>query len=374
MVDKILLEAKRIVFVHEPVTNIEETTPLGITTPVSAKTLKAAKKSRVMCFPRIEAFQARLYLSHFIHIDKPRHIEVECMSGWNEIQRAEIRLKSATAGLRLHTAKATVAAGNISIKDKPKPGVLEFGSMASDTTAILKVPYDLESMLPDLSIKLEVEYFTEHGQFQFYSSFKVPIELPLDVNVHDHFKGQSLYSKFNIKTASHVPLEILGVDLEDSDEFEVSAPKKARGSVYVFSKQPVAVTYKITKKNVEVSNRRPSRTSIGSLALAVEYRCLDEDVLERARRLFASAVESSPVHRLARLLIATFADRLEHRILPRQFERIALLDKIDLGLFEDVGWSDCIESLPHVVRDDTHLWLRKWHDVRLSSKCNPCTC
>jgi hypothetical protein len=365
MVDKILLEAKRIVFVHEPVTKTEETTALGITTPVSVKTLKAVKKSRVICFPRTEAFQARLYLSHFIHIDKPRHIEVECMSGWNDVQHAEIRLKSATAGLRLHTAKATVAAGDVTIKDKPKPGVVEFESMASDTTATLKLPYDLETMLPDLSIKLEVEYFTEHGQFQFYSSFKIPVELPLDVNVHDHFKGQSLYSKFNIKTASHVPLEIIGVDLEESEEFEVFAPETAKTSVYVFPKQPVAVTYKITKKNVEDSNFKPNRTSIGSLSLAVEYRCLDEDVLERARRLFASAVESSPVRRLARLLIATFTDRLEHRILPPQYEKVALLDKIDLGLFEDMGWSDCIESLPQIVRDDTRIWLRKWHEVRL---------
>lgn len=364
MVDKILLEAKRIVFVHEPITKAEETTPLGLPTPVSATTLKAVKQSRVACFPRIEAFQARLYLSYFIHIDKPRHIEINYSSGWNDIQHAEVRLKAATAGLRLHTANATVASGDATINKKPNPGVIEIGNMSADTTATLTVPYDLESLLPDLTIKLEVEYFTENGQFQFYSSFTIPVELPLDVNVHDHFKNESLYSKFNIKTANHVPLEILDVTLEDSEEFEVSAPKKPKGSVHIFPKQPLSITYKIAKKSVEVITRRPSRTSIGSLALAVEYRCLDEDVLGRARELFTLAVENSPVHRLARLLISSFTERLENRILPHQFEKVALLDKIDLGAFEDMGWSDVIDSLPHIIRDDTRIWLQKWHEVR----------
>ncbi|KAF2711185.1 TMEM1 family protein-like protein [Pleomassaria siparia CBS 279.74] len=365
-VDKVVLEAKRIVFVQEISTRPEEATPLGISNPVSAATLKAAKKSRVMCYPRIEAFQARLYLSHLIHIDKPRHIEIECTTGSLEVQRTEIRLKSATAGLRLHTAKTIVASGQVTIKDRPSPGMIETGNIAPDTITTLKIPYDLESMLPDLTIKLEVEYFTDSGQFQFYSSFTVPIELPLDVNVHDHFKNESLYSKFNIKTANQVPLEILDVELDSSEEFEVFGPRKPNGSVHVFPKQPVSTTYKITKKPIEASKRRLSHTSIGNLALSVEYRCLDEDVLDRARHYFTSAVEDSPVSRLAHLLVATFVDRLQHRVLPHQFERIALLDKIDMGLFEDMGWVECIDSLSPKLRDETRNWLKKWHEEHKS--------
>ena len=273
-------------------------------------------------------------------------------------------MRSASAGLRLRTANATAASGDVTIEDAPNPGVIEIGNMAPDTTATFRVPYELETILPELSIKLEVEYFKGNGRFQYHSSFTIPIELPLDVNVHDHFKNQSLYSKFNIKTSSQVPLEILDVTLNDSEEFEVHAPRKPRGTAHVFPKQPVSVTYKITKKNVEVGKRRQSRTpSTGSLPLSVEYRCLNEDVLDRVRELFASAVENSQVHRLARLLIGTFTDRLEHRILPHQFEKIALLDKVDMGLFEDMGWSECIDSLPHIIRDDTRKWLQNWHEV-----------
>ncbi|KAL5375550.1 hypothetical protein DPSP01_011131 [Paraphaeosphaeria sporulosa] len=362
IVDKIILQTKRIAFVHEPFTKAEATTPLGIITSVSATSLKSAKKNRVLCFPRTEAFEAWLFLSHFIHIDKPRHIEVTCSSGWNEIQRTEIRLKSASAGLRLRTANATTTSGDAQIVEKPSPGVLRTGGLAANSTVTFQIPYETETMLPDLTIKMEIDYYTENGQFQYHSSFTIPVELPLDVNVHDHFKNASLFSKFNIKTASQVPLEITDVSLEGSDEYDVVAPKKTEGPFQVFSKQPVAVTYKVTKKGVEASGRRKSQvTNNGSLALSVEYRCLDEEVIDRTRAFFGSAVENGPVRRLARLLINTFTERLRHRVLPPQFERVALLQQVDMGSFEDMGWEECIESLPQTVREDTRSWLQKWH-------------
>ncbi|KAF2118959.1 TMEM1 family protein-like protein [Lophiotrema nucula] len=364
MVDRILLEANRIIFLHEPFIKAEAITPLGITTSVSAASLKAAKKARILCFPRMEALQTRLYLSHYIHIDRRRSVDIELLSGWNEIKRAEVRLRAASAGLRLRTGDATATSGEIKIQDTPSPGVFSIVDMSADSNATFQIPYELETILPELTIKVEVEYFTENGQFQYHSSFTIPIELPLDVNVHDHFKNDSLYSKFNIKTSSNMPLEILDVGLDGSEEFDVFGPRRAQKSIMVFPKQPVSVTYKITKKSASLAMRRKSQApSGGSLALSVEYRCMNEDILERVRELFASAVENSPVHRLARLLIATFADRLEHRVLPHQFEKIALLDKVDLGSFDDIGWSDCIDSLPHIIREDTQTWLRKWHEA-----------
>ena len=366
MVDRIVLEAKRIVFVHEPFQKTEATTPLGIITSVSAHSLKAAKKARILCFPRSEAFQARIYLSHFIHIDKPRHIEVEFSSGWNAIRRADVRLKSASAGLRLRTANASVEAGDVEIEDgKPTPGVVAIGEMAANSTATLKVPYDMETILQDLTVKIDVDYYTKSGQFQYTSSFVIPVELPLDVNVHDHFKSNSLFSKFNIKTANHIPLQLLDVSLEGSEEFDVHAPRRSKEPINVFPKQPVAVTYKVAKKTMTAAQKRQSRiTTTGSLSLSVEYRCLNEDVLDRMRKFFADAVENSPVHRLARLLTDTFINHLEHSILPHQYEKMALLGRLDLGAFEDMGWADCLESLPLIIRNDTQTWLQKWHEVR----------
>lgn len=364
MVDRIVLEAKRIVFVHEPFAKSEAQTPLGIITSVSAHSLKAAKKARILCFPETKAFDARVYLSHFIHIDKPRHIEIECSSGWNEITRAEVRVKSASAGLRLRTAKASVVSGDVTVTDKTTPGLLVIGAMDANSATTLKIPYDMENILQDLTIKLEVDYHTETGQSHYFSTSTISVDLPLDVNVHDHFKRAALMSKFNIKTANQVPLQLLDVELESSEEFDVHAPRRSKEPMYVFFKQPVAITYKIIKKATDAAQRRQSKLpAAGSLALSVQYRCLNEDVRDRICKMFASDAIESPVHRLSRLLIDTFSNRLEHTVLQQQFERIALLGKVDLGTFEKMGWHECLDGLPDTIRDDTRAWLQKWHEV-----------
>jgi hypothetical protein len=93
-------------------------------------------------------------------------------------------------------------------------------------------------------------------------------------------------------------------------------------------------------------------------------------VLARAEELFNAAIEEGPLRRLGRLLVPAFLDRLQHKILPGQFEKVALLDNINLGSFEDLAWSDYIDSLPTVIRDDTKSWLRKWHDVSMHTAHN----
>ncbi|KAF9700961.1 hypothetical protein EKO04_000152 [Ascochyta lentis] len=360
-VDKIVLEAKRIVFVHEPVGKTEAPTPLGIIASASVTSLKAAKKARVQCFARAHALEARVYLSHFIHIDKPRHIEIACNTGSNEIERAEIRLKSASAGLRLRTANASVESEEGVVEDSQKPGVISTGAMAANSSITLKIPYDMETILQDLTVKAEIDYYTTSGKFQYFSSFTIPIDLPLDVNVHDHFKSKSLFSKFNIKTANQVPLELLDVELEGSEEFDVHAPKRSKQPVHVFPKQPVAVTYKITKKSINAEERRQSWPSkAGSLSLAVEYRCINEDVLDRLRMLFADAIRGSAIARLSRLLVASFVERAEHKVIPYQYEKIALLEKIDMGIFEEADWVECLDSLPQSAREEARSWLQDW--------------
>lgn len=363
-VDKIILEAKRIAFVHEPVSKTEAPTPLGIIAPASVTSLKAAKRARVQCFPRIDAFDARIYLSHFIHIDKLRHIEISCNTGANDVERAEIRLKSASAGLRLRTADASLESESGVIEGNQKPGIISIGQLPPNSGITIKIPYDMETILQDLAVKVEIDYDTAEGQFQYFSTFIIPVELPLDVNVHDHFKNKSLFSKFSIKTANQVPLELLDVQLEGSEEFDVHAPGRSKQLQYVLPKQPVAVTYKITKKATGNEHTAPNKLSKqGSLALAVEYRCLNEDVVERLKAHFAVAIKDSPVAHLGRLLLATFVSRVEQKVMPNQYEKIALLEKVDLGIYEEMDWSDCLDSLPQASRDKTRSWLQTWLKV-----------
>lgn len=154
------------------------------------------------------------------------------------------------------------------------------------------------------------------------------------------------------------------MELQSSDEFDVRAPRRSTEPSYVFAKQPVAITYKVTKKTTNAAQKRQSKQpATGSLALSVQYRCLNEDVQDRLCKMFAADVAEGSAHRLGRLLVHTFADRLEHKVLPAQFEKIALLEKVDMGAFEDMNWSESIDCLPEIIRDDTRTWLQKWHEV-----------
>jgi hypothetical protein len=136
--------------------------------------------------------------------------------------------------------------------------------------------------------------------------------------------------------------------------------------MFVLPKQPVSITYKITTKTPSgklTPQNRQGPNNIQALALTVDYRCLKEVVLSSAEQIFTTAIEESSLHRLGRLLVPLLLDRLEHRILPSQFEKITLLEKANIGSFDDMGWYDCIESLPQLIRDDTRRWLKKWHEV-----------
>lgn len=278
------------------------------------------------------------------------------------MDRAEIRLKSASAGLRLRTAEVTLESEDGVVEDSQKPGVITIGAMPANACITLKIPHDMETILQDLTVKAEIDYHTATGEFQYFSSFTIPVELPLDVNVHDHFKGKSLFSKFNIKTANQVPLQLLDVELEGSGEFAVQAPRRSKKPLHVFPKQPVAVTYKIAKKTADSEETNQTKPT-GNLALAVEYRCLNEDVLDRLRLHFAAALKGSPVAHLSRLLLAAFVDRAEQKVIPYQYEKIALLEKVDQGAFEEVDWAECLESLPKSARDETRSWLQSWLKV-----------
>ncbi|KAF2755603.1 TMEM1 family protein-like protein [Pseudovirgaria hyperparasitica] len=356
VVDKIQLVAKKLRFVHEPLQKAEITTPLGISTSVSGASLRVAKKSRILCYPTSESFYARISLTREIHIDKPRSIIVHISSGRNDIQSCDFRLRSASAGLRLRTADGEILSGSAAFESSSGPGAFRVKNMAPGTTLEIRIPYDLEMGLPELVIRMEATYSTCNGDFVWNSTSTVPIELPLDVNVHDHFKAKVLFSKFNIKTANQSPLEVLHAQLDGTDAFKVSSPSGLSMPMLVFPKQPVCLTYKITS-----TQRLRTEGKEAPLSLMVRYRCTDEDISTRIEAIFAQDLRKSPFAKLSRLLVPEFTTRVQPRILAPQYEQIALLSKVTLGSFDQMTWTDLTDHLPSALHEPVHSWLQEWH-------------
>lgn len=313
-----------------------------------------------MCYPRIESFDGTAKLCRSIRVDKPGSIEIECKSGWNEIQKTELRLRSASAGLRLRTADAVVTEGQVTISDQTRPGLIDFYDMPQESTTTFRVPYELETHMRAISVRLEITYHTEKGVFVYLAHADIPVELPIDVNVYDLFKERALFSRFNIRPSGSTPLHVLNVQLEKSENFDVQSPSGKFTPMLVFPKHPACLTYKITRADQSGDEKKVQRRP---LSLVVDYRCLDEEVLYVVERAFTSGIEKSSIAQLKRLLTPVLVDHLRQRIKPDEYERIALLNQISLGGLTDTDWVAVLESLPGNIREDTKKWLEDWHKV-----------
>lgn len=122
-----------------------------------------------------------------------RAVEFEISAGWNEIKRAELVIRSATAGLRLIIANTEVINGRQevladNVGKKAKAGMIVLGNIRKGERLVLRVPYTAEGDLVELGVKIEVTYTTTKGEFVFASNPTVPVALPLAVNVQDAFK------------------------------------------------------------------------------------------------------------------------------------------------------------------------------------------
>jgi trafficking protein particle complex subunit 10 len=372
-VDTIILQAKKIVFVNELFSKAEASTPLGLAMSVSASSLIHAKKARILCYPRPHALKAKLYQSRNIHIDKPRSIEVECFSGSNDVRHAEIRLRSGSAGLRLRTSDTQVKEGIVTLKKATEPGVINLSAMSSDSYAVLQIPYDLESTLQSLSIRVEVKYETELGSFQFLALYNTPIDLPLDVNVHDTFRHDIFWPSFNIGPATGTPLAVADIKLEGSDIFQVSSPLPPgiKQSVQLpgcmaTARRPRSYNFVITRKmSVEEAGAKytKDKADIHNLPLTVNYECLDEVVLLEAEHFFSTIVRESPFTDMSELLVPNFVENLKGRLTPQDYERCVYEQGLQLDSFEEFPWSDTLDYLPGSQQSELREWLRKFHEV-----------
>jgi hypothetical protein len=361
-VDRIVMKTKKISFGYEAPSKIALDGPFG--RMISHELAAGLSRSRLVCYPRLESFHTEIALSRSLHIDKTRTLEIRCCSGWNDISRAEIHLRSASAGLRLRTADATLDA-TVTKLTKPKtPGVIELLDMPPDSSITIHVPYSVEEDLHEISLRLDVSYFTSLGKFEHSSNPTISTELSVDVNVHDLFKSSSLFSRFLIRPSRGVPLQILSVNLEGTDRYSVRQPPCVLTPMLVFPTQPATVMYQVTPKDSNNGKIHPTRQPVADelpLTLTIDYGCIDEYAIEAAKSIFTEAVSSSQFASLGLLLIQTFTVQLRRAIPITQYSEITLLQQLRLPSFDAMNWNVIFDGLPVSLTDDLRSWLQSWH-------------
>lgn len=360
LIDKLVLESKKLHFSHEFQPK-PQTTPLGITNANMSGRRASMSGPSLLIYPHGESLEARATLANDIHIDKLRSVVLTIATGRNSTERLDLRLKSASAGLRLHTADAEIIESNHSQLDTSQAGMLKLGAVDTGVDVKIRVPYSTERSLDELTVKLEANYQTSQGTFSYLRTCVIAAALPLDVDVNDIFKSQALFSRFSIRTTNAIPLRITSVQVEESHAYGVRA-LPCPLPITVFDKQPASLTYKITRKDAE--GDKPNKKE-AALALTVEYVRADELIFEKLGDVLEKAVANSSFAALRRLLVPTLLNRAKSYAPAQQLEQAVLLNEFQIPSFEVMGWGKIVASLTADKRQGLDEWLQKWHSVSL---------
>ena len=333
----------------------------------------------VLLYPTVNAFQAKAKPPRKIHLPQPRSMLIELRSGWNDIRECTMRLKAATAGLRLQVRKAvlfdTTASEAVKMREGTDNQSVSLSNFAANKSCSISIPYTLENAdATSLVARIEITYVTENGSCTYLDTISINTILPIKVNVEDFFQESStisrvkiaLTSRLTISPATLVPLHIVNCDIAGSEVFEVSSGADHAFPMDVFPKQPASMVYRFTRC-------QPLAAAVKEqpLAVLIDFHCLDEIVLFAIEKQFLADVASSQFATLARPLSAHLLNHLRSQWTQEDLEVACLLQEVGMWSYEDSGWDAICAGLPREMRSEARQWLRRWHHDHLSISLQP---
>lgn len=316
------------------------------------------KEPHVVVYQRTSALDIRLSTSKALHLDRNNHLEVELITGWNEITNCELHIRAATGGLRLITSESKVVDSLHSFSSPVKGGIVTFGPVGARTSVKISFPFSTEQDVLDLCVKIDVSYTTEHGVFKFSKSPSVTTALALGVNVQDVFKHNFLFSRFTVSTATASPLRLLKSELLDSDLFSSEFGNPPEQPPIVFPKQPASLLYKIARKAVSVAGEGMKK----SMQIKLYYSILQDEIDDQLESSLTEAFRDAdaPLYELSKMAVACVLQHMHSVLSPSDLERVILLSELSTSFIGCVDWN---LKFPGLGRDSAGTELKE----RLSS-------
>ncbi|CAG8908275.1 unnamed protein product [Penicillium egyptiacum] len=309
----------------------------------------------IYCYPPAEALQVKIVSPHLINLQAMRTLELELDSGRNDIKSGTIRVRPATAGLRLRLAETEVVDGKLEVDANHESGIIEFAQLSARSFVRLRIPYTVEEAFSTLSARAEIGYETEQGRFASSASFSVVSALPISVNVQDIFKDKLLFSRFTISPAMLIPLRIVNCSLPSSDIYDVQSSITGPVALDVFPKQPASLLYKIRHNEGNAAASTPR-----SLQLSVDFTCVDDECLDAVEKQFAASIGSSPFRQYTALLTSHIVNSFRAQLSTNDMEAIGLIREVNMLPYQTVRWDDVLGALK-APGEDVRQWLKEWH-------------
>ncbi|KAI2619486.1 trafficking protein particle complex subunit 10 [Hypomontagnella submonticulosa] len=315
----------------------------------------------ISIYHRSDTLDVRLHASKHIQLDRNNTVDIELDSGWNDLTGAEVRVKAATGGLRLLTSEAKCV-GAVDFSKAPEGSLFHFGPIPKHTSARIRFPYTVEQETPNISVRIEVSYTTEHGSFFFSKTPSIETALALGVNVQDVFKHKALFSRFTVSTASHRPLRLFRSELISSEVFESEFGVPPSAPVVIFPKQPASLLYKITRKLDVKIHPKIGKT----MYLRLHYSVLQEEIESLIENSLTESLQDTPLYPFSRLLCSAVIPHIRHNLTSHDLERAVLLGSVSTTFLSSVNWAKYFAGLgkaPNTTTDYSQSlvsFLRTW--------------
>lgn len=247
--------------------------------------------------------------------------------------------------MRLLTTETKVVGSELELAKPPEAGTFVFNAVASDTSVTLRFPFSTELDLDDVFARIEVNYVTDADEsYHLAKSFSVPVSLAVGVNVQDVFKHGSLFSRFNVTTATTGPLRLYKSELLDSELFAATSGGEPVAPITVFPKQSASLLYRVRRTSTARAKTRAART----MYLRLHYTQLHTEVGDLVRASITEALRSESGGGLAqytRAVLAALAKDLKQSLQPHDLERAALLGAVSTSFLQGVAWEKRLQGL-----------------------------
>jgi trafficking protein particle complex subunit 10 len=331
----------------------------------------------VTLYQRADTLDLQAEPSMVTQLDRSNAMDLELTTGWNEVESCEIRVRSATGGLRLLTAEAQIL--GTAEHDQPasnEPGLFLFKSLAAQSCVKARIPFTTEQEAPSVSIKVEVKYTTPRGTFTLSKTPSIPLALKLGVNVQDVFKHTALFSRFTVSTATQSPLRLFTSKLIESDVFQSQYGVPPANPVVIFPKQPASLIYKINR----IPGSRIGPNTKKTMYLKLSYSVLQDEIRDNIRDSLTAALKDTELWEYSRLLVASVLERVKGDLTAYDLERSVTLGELPLSFLTEVKWQKQFtglgttptgESIPALMSHFIVDWTRKTQKIPVIRKVDP---
>ncbi|KAK8113765.1 tmem1 family protein [Apiospora kogelbergensis] len=295
------------------------------------------KSPRITIYHRANTLDARLAAASTVQLDRNNSVDIEFDSGWNQLVKAEVRVKAATSGLRLLTAEGKCIQStdtDYKFAQKPEGGLFKFDVLPKHAKFKIRFPFTVEQEVLNVSVRIEVTYTTEYGTYLFSATPSIPISLALGVNVQDVFKHKALFSRFTVSTASSSPLRLFKSELENSDIFESHFGLPMDKAVVVFPKQPASLLYKITRKTGVKITKKTAKT----LYLKLQYSIIHDEIIDLVTGSITQSLADSPFQAYSRLLCDTVVPLVRYDLNAQTLEHATLTGAYSTDFLSELNW------------------------------------